>query len=348
MNSTTAAAGMGMGGRAPFTAAQWQELEHQALIYKYLMAGVPVPPELVIPIQRSFEALAGRYYHHPALAYCSYYGKKLDPEPGRCRRTDGKKWRCSKDAHPDSKYCERHMHRGRNRSRKPVESQSASQMQSSSSTVTSIAPAGSGGGGNGGGSFQSIPQLSVAGHSNTQQSLCLGTSSSSQLPLGPGPFGNRYFCGVKPGADEHNFFSETSRSTRHLGMDSIDGSWRLMPSQVSSFPPSEARGPSLLQSACPPPQSVQDLGQVSFSSISKQQQQHSFVGSKFGSPQPAKHESQFLRPFFDEWPKTRDSWSDLEEDRSNRASYSTTQLSISFPMASSDFSTSSSRSPKHD
>jgi len=56
----------------------------------------------------------------------------VDPEPGRCRRTDGKKWRCSKEAYPDSKYCERHMHRGRNRSRKPVESQSAS------STVTSL------------------------------------------------------------------------------------------------------------------------------------------------------------------------------------------------------------------
>lgn len=49
------------------------------------------------------------------------YGRKIDPEPGRCRRTDGKKWRCSKEAYPDSKYCERHMHRGRNRSRKPVE-----------------------------------------------------------------------------------------------------------------------------------------------------------------------------------------------------------------------------------
>lgn len=44
-----------------------------------------------------------------------------DPEPGRCRRTDGKKWRCSKQACQDSKYCERHMHRGKNRSRKPVE-----------------------------------------------------------------------------------------------------------------------------------------------------------------------------------------------------------------------------------
>ena len=47
--------------------------------------------------------------------------KTEDPEPGRCRRTDGKKWRCSKEAYPDSKYCERHMHRGKNRSRKPVE-----------------------------------------------------------------------------------------------------------------------------------------------------------------------------------------------------------------------------------
>lgn len=50
-------------------------------------------------------------------------GRKVteDPEPGRCRRTDGKKWRCSKEACQDSKYCERHMHRGKNRSRKPVE-----------------------------------------------------------------------------------------------------------------------------------------------------------------------------------------------------------------------------------
>lgn len=52
------------------------------------------------------------------------FGRKIDPEPGRCRRTDGKKWRCSKEAYTDSKYCERHMHRGRNRSRKPVETTS--------------------------------------------------------------------------------------------------------------------------------------------------------------------------------------------------------------------------------
>ncbi|KAK9988178.1 hypothetical protein SO802_028417 [Lithocarpus litseifolius] len=45
----------------------------------------------------------------------------MDPEPGRCRRIDGKKLRCSKNVVPDQKYCERHMHRGRQHSRKPVE-----------------------------------------------------------------------------------------------------------------------------------------------------------------------------------------------------------------------------------
>ena len=49
------------------------------------------------------------------------FTKRADLEPGRCRRTDGKKWRCSRDVAPDKKYCERHMHRGRPRSRKHVE-----------------------------------------------------------------------------------------------------------------------------------------------------------------------------------------------------------------------------------
>ncbi|KAG6482763.1 growth-regulating factor 4-like [Zingiber officinale] len=157
MNSTAGA------GRWPrFSAAQLQELEHQKLIYKYLTAGVPVPPELLLPIRRSFEASPAPHWHYPELSYYPYNEKKPDPEPGRCRRTDGKKWRCSKDAHPDSKYCDRHMHRGRNRSRKPVESQpqSASRLQNYAPFMP-VTPAASGVGGSGGGSLQSmIPQLS--------------------------------------------------------------------------------------------------------------------------------------------------------------------------------------------
>ncbi|KAL2323125.1 hypothetical protein Fmac_027504 [Flemingia macrophylla] len=89
--------------------AQLQELELQVLIFRHMQAGAPVPPHLLQPIKQSFL----QHYHPPLAA--------LDPELGRCRRTDGKKWRCSRDAVAGQKYCERHMHRGRNRSRKPVE-----------------------------------------------------------------------------------------------------------------------------------------------------------------------------------------------------------------------------------
>ena len=41
------------GVRGPFTPSQWIELEHQALIYKYITANVPVPSNLLIPIRKS-------------------------------------------------------------------------------------------------------------------------------------------------------------------------------------------------------------------------------------------------------------------------------------------------------
>lgn len=116
--------------RFPFTSSQWQELEHQALVYKYMISGMPIPPDLLFSIQRSLDSSTRLLLHHHSphqsigLGWNCFqmgFGRKIDPEPGRCRRTDGKKWRCSKEAYPDSKYCERHMHRGRNRSRKPVE-----------------------------------------------------------------------------------------------------------------------------------------------------------------------------------------------------------------------------------
>ncbi|XP_035834775.1 growth-regulating factor 5 isoform X2 [Helianthus annuus] len=98
----------------PFTARQWQELEDQALFYKYMISGMPIPPHLIYTIRASLDSST----HPPPNV-----GRKVDGEEagGRCRRTDGKKWRCSKEACPDSKYCQKHMHRGRNRSRKSVE-----------------------------------------------------------------------------------------------------------------------------------------------------------------------------------------------------------------------------------
>ncbi|CAN1162188.1 Growth-regulating factor 5 [Linum perenne] len=126
-----------------FTATQWQELEHQALIYKYMVSGVPIPPQLLFSTL-SNTALASSSssssIQYP-IGWGGYFqvgnGKKGDPEPGRCRRTDGKKWRCSKEAnHPNSKYCERHMHRGKNRSRKPVEISPSSSSSAPSTAAT--------------------------------------------------------------------------------------------------------------------------------------------------------------------------------------------------------------------
>ncbi|KAG5042047.1 hypothetical protein JHK87_005962 [Glycine soja] len=93
------------------TEAQRRELHHQVFIFNHLAYNLPPPYHLVqFPSNMSEYSFLG--FDH---------GIMVDPEPHRCRRTDGKKWRCGKNVVPNQKYCERHMHRGRNRSRKPVE-----------------------------------------------------------------------------------------------------------------------------------------------------------------------------------------------------------------------------------
>ncbi|KAE8693371.1 Growth-regulating factor 8 [Hibiscus syriacus] len=116
------------GVEGPFTLSQWNELKYQALIYKYITSNVPVPSNFLIPLKKSLypygftSSSAGSFPLGWGSFHLRYTGN-TDPEPGRCRRTDGKKWRCSRDAVADQKYCERHINRGRHRSRKPVEGQ---------------------------------------------------------------------------------------------------------------------------------------------------------------------------------------------------------------------------------
>ncbi|CAK9168093.1 unnamed protein product [Ilex paraguariensis] len=152
-----------------FSLAQWQELELQALIFRHMLAGAAVPPELLHLVKKSLlntpyylsNPLPHYPYYQPALLQPGYWGRAaMDPEPGRCRRTDGKKWRCSRDVMAGHKYCERHMHRGRNRSRKPVE-------------IPTPTTAVHGGTGNGGGGVLKInnpvvsqPLTAVAGGNN--------------------------------------------------------------------------------------------------------------------------------------------------------------------------------------
>lgn len=48
---------------SPFSATQWQELEHQALIFKYMVSGVPIPAELIHSVKRSLDSsLASRLF----------------------------------------------------------------------------------------------------------------------------------------------------------------------------------------------------------------------------------------------------------------------------------------------
>ncbi|KAL9272562.1 Growth-regulating factor 8-like protein [Drosera capensis] len=131
------------GGGATFSASQRRELERQTAIYKYMMMSSPppahIPPQLLLPSTVSSNNYSSELQFNPLSRtpsdQCSRSGKNLldlrfpgsgkDREPWRCRRTDGKKWRCSRDVAPDQKYCERHTHKGRpSRSRKTVESPS--------------------------------------------------------------------------------------------------------------------------------------------------------------------------------------------------------------------------------
>ncbi|KAK7289720.1 hypothetical protein RIF29_03585 [Crotalaria pallida] len=102
-----------------FTEAQRLELFNQVFIFNYFACHLPIlHHHLAVPAAFS-SYMPGSEYSHQGFDYGS--SMVMDPEPRRCRRTDGKRWRCSREVVPDQKYCEKHMHRGCNRSRKLVE-----------------------------------------------------------------------------------------------------------------------------------------------------------------------------------------------------------------------------------
>ncbi|XP_057977105.1 growth-regulating factor 5-like isoform X2 [Malania oleifera] len=366
--------------RSPFTAAQWQELEHQALIFKYMESGAPVPPDLIYPSKRSLtldSSMSSRLFPHQPIGWGCFqmgFGRKTDPEPGRCRRTDGKKWRCSKEAFPDSKYCERHMHRGKNRSRKPVEVMSTTNnplsisISSFNSNICSSTPTPTPNPNPPPYSLSSLSSSSMASaetqhfhhhpnyqnppdlypflypHSSSSTTPCTYPSPQSNtthnLFFDSGPYSQaadkdyRYFQGMREGADERAFFPEASGNVKSLN-----------DAYYTPLTMSSSKGYSKLE--------YQSLTDDSKQQQEQQQEQHCFVmGTDFKSAKPTKgdgeREREAQKPqqyhFFTDWPlKNRDSWLDLEEDPSTHASFSTTQLSISLPMSSQDFLASNSR-----
>ncbi|KAL2529483.1 Growth-regulating factor 1 [Forsythia ovata] len=309
------------GVRGPFTPSQWMELEHQALIYKYIIANVPIPSYLLNPIRKALESagfstLSG--LRPNALGWGAFHlgFSNTDPEPGRCRRTDGKKWRCSRDAVADQKYCERHMNRGRHRSRKPVEGQSGHSVPGTNTTTTKPMPMAS----------------------STSASVVPGTSASNDLALSHHHQLNNLQSGSK------NPFSVTQNVNRSFlekenvdkgdqgttGLSMVSPNTSLKDNRYSIPKQQNAYGES----------SCSEFGFVcSDSLLNPLNRSSSFVNSNLND-----HESKSqhpLRQFMDEWPKNPSecsaiSWPDVDM-QSDR-----TQLSISIPVVTSDFMSSTS------
>ncbi|PON53641.1 Growth-regulating factor [Parasponia andersonii] len=369
--------------RFPFTASQWQELEHQALIFKYMVSGIPIPPDLIFTIKRSYmdsAVLPSKLFPHHSQhvgwnCFQMGLGRKIDPEPGRCRRTDGKKWRCSKEAFPDSKYCERHMHRGKNRSRKPVEvlktttgtnPNSNSKPNPSSVTPTLVSSITKTLSNNSRSSLSSLPSEAqnrghlhpscfhnphLDHHSLDLYHHCSSCSrppglvlssqdSNTSLLFDSGSYSNadlrsRYVYGLKEEVDEHSFFSEEPSGT-HVRDLSMDDTWQFTPLTMScSSSSSKQRNFSGSQNE----HSYLQLQSSThgYKQHNEQDQQHcDLMGNDVKMER--KEETQKTIHFFDEWPvKEKDSWLDLDDKSSNSGSVSTTQLSISIPTSSYDF-----------
>ncbi|XP_057500350.1 growth-regulating factor 1-like [Actinidia eriantha] len=312
-------AGYGCGGMHwPFTPSQWVELEHQALIYKYIVANVPVPANLLIALKRSLNpyglyGFSGSYAPN-SLGSASFHLRftgNTDPEPGRCRRTDGKKWRCSRDAVADQKYCERHINRGRHRSRKPVECRTCQVVSGPATKMVPVACS------------TSASVISVSDASNSLgithqpvkdlQSAAENTSADVLLNRTPNP---QVQSVVSPTTNLKAKDSPFSIPNQHMPIDK-------------------------------PPHS--EFGLVSSDSLFNPSQKTPFMNSRnytsiLDFNDHESHDQYPLRHSIDDWPK----------DQSNRAAIAWpeelksdwTQRSISIPMASSDFSSTLPYSPQ--
>ncbi|MBA0868830.1 hypothetical protein Goshw_019339 [Gossypium schwendimanii] len=308
------------GDRGPFTPSQWMELEHQALIYKYINSNVPIPSTLLIPIRKAlgstdFSSFSGGPLKTNTLGWGAFrlgFSNNIDPEPGRCRRTDGKKWRCSRDAVADQKYCERHMNRGRHRSRKPVEGQSGHSAGATSTTTTKVM------------STVSSALASVVVPIS-------GCSESNSLTVAQQQFKNLQpvTAPVRLLVNNETLGERLHEST--LDLKSKENPF-LMPMQQLITYEENLRN---------------EFGVVfSDSLLNPSHNDSSLINCRtFGSSQDlicqATESQHSLREFMDDWPKIQSDRSTISWPEVDVKS-DMTQLSISIPMAASDFMSSTS------
>ncbi|CAN4092191.1 unnamed protein product [Withania somnifera] len=317
------------GMKGPFTPSQWMELEHQALIYKYITANVPIPPYLLNPIRKALESAGYSTFaglRPSALGWGAFhlgFSNSSDPEPGRCRRTDGKKWRCSRDAVADQKYCERHMNRGRHRSRKPVEGHTGNSASRNTSSTTNSAKMMN---------MSSAASAALASGS-TAASNSLNLSHHNQL------------CNLQPAV------TNPSTTSPYL-----ERSYMAKENFGERYP--DTKGPTIVSPSVKEPHykeqnlygvtSRAEFGLVCADSlINPLNKNSSLVNCRgYGNPdivsdQESKSQHHPLRQFMDDWPKNQSdqsnvSWPDIDLQSDP------TQLSISIPAVTSDFMSSTS------
>ncbi|XP_027355262.1 growth-regulating factor 1-like [Abrus precatorius] len=334
------------GTRGPFTPSQWMELEHQALIFKYITANVPVPSHFLVPIKKALES-AGFYNFSSSLLRSNNavgwggfhlgFSNNTDPEPGRCRRTDGKKWRCSRDAVVDQKYCERHMNRGRHRSRKPVEGQSGHAVTGTTPPTTTTTT-----------NATSLTTM----HSNNNTVIHRSTASNN-LSIAQHQTKN-----MQPIASDTSVPNNVNRiimNNKENGSERIPDTDALpmLPAPLELKP---KETPFVIHKQRVPYEesSRNEFGLVTSDSLLNPSQKNFTLLSRrsFGSSQNTSNQEtdsqHSLRQFIDDWPKPKTqshcsgvSWPELDM-QSER-----TELSISIPITSSDFMSSTS-SPTND
>ncbi|KAE8815522.1 growth-regulating factor 6-like [Hordeum vulgare] len=330
--------------RGPFSPSQWMELEHQALIYKYLAANIPVPHNLLVPIRRSVTSLyPSAYFGSSTLGWGPFqlgYSGNADLEPGRCRRTDGKKWRCSRDAVADQKYCERHMNRGRHRSRKHVEGQPGHAAKAMPATVAAAAQPGALAAGGCGGAtagaaigHEQQPMKSYAANAIDPCSLQYSREMVSK---------QQQECEQVQDSDSLSML--TSMSARNTA-----GSMFPFSKEHHNHNHNHNHNPFEVTSSRP------DYGLVSSDSLMTSSPHSSLENVNLLTSQRAlsnEQQSSLSLQHFADWPRTPSqqghggalSWPDAED---MQQAHQRTQLSISAPMASSDLS-SASTSPIHE
>ncbi|WCJ35578.1 Growth-regulating factor 6 [Euphorbia peplus] len=323
--------------RGPFTPSQWMELEHQALIYKYITANVPIPSNLLSPIRRALDSSAissysGALLRPNALSWGGFhlgFSSNSDPEPGRCRRTDGKKWRCSRDAVADQKYCERHMNRGRHRSRKHVEGQSghSSSAAAATSSITSkpMSSASSAAVGLHGSSASKSVAIAQSQH---QQLKNLQSDTSSNLSAASSL--NRMFLSKENMGEKVEDSPGVCTLSSKINVKAKENPFMIL-KQHSTYQES----------------SQLEFGRVNSDSLLNPSSSvitcRNFESSNDLSDQQTIQQNS-IRQFMDDWPRSQSDqtdglWPHVHTDR--------TQLSISIPVAPTDFMSSTS-SPNND